>query len=87
MKKHDNHSRPEKYLVTDVMQCLHTHCDGRTLELETDLSELDLDSLELMESLFELENLYGKTLSNAELAALTTVEDIVKVFASPTTQL
>tara|TARA_B110000858_G_scaffold196515_1_gene255518 strand:+ start:24978 stop:25187 length:210 start_codon:yes stop_codon:yes gene_type:complete len=68
------------------MQCLRAHCDGRTFELETALSELDLDSLELMESLFELENLYGKTLSNAEIAALTTVEDIVKAFASPIIQ-
>lgn len=87
MKKPGEAFREDKQLVKDIMQCLCRQCDSRHFGLETALSELDLDSLKLMESLFELENLYGKALSNSELAALKTVEDIVKAFSSPTTQL
>jgi len=78
--------RSDEYLDTSVMQCLSKHCDGVSFDRKTALSELDLDSLDLIESLFELENYYGKTLSNAELASLATVEDLVKVFCSPTIQ-
>ncbi|MBL4582041.1 MAG: acyl carrier protein [Gammaproteobacteria bacterium] len=76
----------DKYPETCVMKCLAKHCDGKILDQKTALSELNLDSLDLMESLFELENYYGKTLSNAELASLATVEDVVKTFCSSTTQ-
>ncbi|PCI75080.1 MAG: hypothetical protein COB20_13640 [SAR86 cluster bacterium] len=72
--------------ATYVMQCLRRHCDGATVDRKTALSELNLDSLDLIESLFELENCYGKTLSNAELASLATVEDLVKAFCSSTIQ-
>ena len=76
--------RIDEHLVTSVRQCLREHCDGAIFDRETILSELNLDSLDLLESLFELENHYGKTLSNAELASLATVKDLVKVFASST---
>jgi len=78
--------RLDKHPDTSVMQCLRKRCDGATFDRKTALSELNLDSLDLIESLFELENCYGKTLSNAELASLATVEDLVKVFCSPTIQ-
>ena len=78
--------RMDEYLVASVMQCLREHCDGAIFDRETTLSELNLDSLDLLESLFELETHYGKTLSNAELASLVTVEDLVKVFASSISQ-
>ncbi|MBL4572774.1 MAG: acyl carrier protein [Gammaproteobacteria bacterium] len=75
-----------EYPATCVMQCLAKHCDGEIFDQKIALSELNLDSLDLMESLFELENHYGKTLSNAELASLVTVEDVVKAFCSSTIQ-
>jgi acyl carrier protein len=78
--------RLDDYSSTSVMQCLGKHCEVATLDRKTVLSELDLDSLDLIESLFELENCYGKTLSNAELASLETVEDLVKIFCLPTIQ-
>lgn len=74
----------DKYSDVGVMQCLRKHCDGANIDRKTALSELNLNSLDLIESLFELENRYGKTLSNAELASLATVEDLVAVFCSPT---
>lgn len=75
--------RLDECRLTSIMQCLRDHCDGATFDRETALSDLNLDSLDLIESLFELENIYGKTLSNAELASLVTVEDLVKAFATP----
>jgi len=62
------------------------HCDGVAFDRKTALSELNLNSLDLIEGLFELENCYGKVLSNAELASLVTVEDLIKVFCSSTIQ-
>lgn len=73
--------------VTHVMQCIRERCDEQNLDRDTVLSDLNLDSLDLIESLFELENYYGKTLSNAELAALAKVDDLVKAFSSPSVQL
>ena len=75
-----------EYPSTKVMQCLHKYGDEAIFDRKTALSELNLDSLDLIESLFELENHFGKTLSNEELASLATVEDIIKVFCSPTAQ-
>ncbi|MFT7470328.1 MAG: acyl carrier protein [Kiritimatiellia bacterium] len=76
--------RLDEYPEESVMQCLGKYCDGLSFDRKTELSELNLDSLDVIESLFELENCYGKTLSNAELASLVTVEDLVKAFSSPT---
>jgi len=78
--------RPTEDPVSGIVQCLGKHCDGLTFDRETCLSELNLDSLDLIESLFELENTYGITLTNSELASLVTVEDLVKVFCPPTIQ-
>ena len=78
--------RLNEYPASCVMQCLRKHCDGAIFDGKTALSELNLDSLDLIESFFELENCYGKTLSNAELESLATVDDLVKAFCSPTIQ-
>ncbi len=78
--------RLDKHPDTGVMQCLRKHCDGVAFDRKTALSELNLNSLDLIEGLFELENCYGKVLSNAELASLVTVEDLIKVFCSSTIQ-
>lgn len=64
----------------NVMQCLSKYCGGEVLSRGLALNELRLDSLDLIESLFELENYYGKSLSNAELASLVTVGDLVSAF-------
>lgn len=48
----------------------------------TALSALDMDSLEFIEGLFELERHFDRTLSNTELASLTTVEDLIQIFES-----
>ena len=85
-KSSDMGFRLDEYSATSVMQCLGKHCNGAIFDRRTALSELNLDSLDLMESLFELENCYEKTLSDAELASLETVEDVVKLFCLPTIQ-
>lgn len=47
---------------------------------KTRLEELPLDSLELIEMLYHLEQLTGTYLSNTELASLRTVGDVVLTF-------
>ncbi len=44
------------------------------------LSELDLGSLDLIEAIFELEQIYDKSLSNIELQSLSTIEDLILAF-------
>jgi acyl carrier protein len=78
--------REGDYKDRNVMQCLRQYCEGVKLDRKTVLSELNLDSLDLIEGLFELENYYGKTLSNTELASLTTVGDLEKAFCTPANQ-
>lgn len=65
-----------------VWKCLRKHCDVQIGDESTLLSELHLDSLELIECLFELEQECGIALNNAELASLITVEDLLEVFTS-----
>ena len=49
----------------------------------TPLADLGLDSLELIEAVFELEQQQGRSLSNAELAALITVDDFARLLDFP----
>lgn len=74
-----------EYPTTCVMRCLSKHGGETIFDQKTPLRELNLDSLDLIESLFELEQHYGKTLSNAELMALATVGDLIKAFDPITT--
>lgn len=54
----------------------------RRLDRSTPLSVLVSDSLDLIEGLFELEQRFGKTLSNAELRSLETLGDLIAVFGA-----
>ncbi len=76
-------ARVDEGPVTQLIQSLCKYNDGDNFSREMPLSDLNLDSLDLIESLFELENFYEKTLSHTELASLVTVEDLAKVFCPP----
>jgi len=65
-----------------VFLCLSKRCGGHTPDRNTPLKDLDLNSLDLIEGIYELENHYGETLSNAELAKLNTVADLVRAFGT-----
>ncbi len=52
----------------------------------TALRELCLDSLELVEVLFDLEQHTGRTLSNLELSSLVTLGDLIRFFSHPAEQ-
>jgi acyl carrier protein len=65
-----------------VIAYLHKYCATTTVGASTLLCELQLDSLDLIECLFELEQYYGKTLSNAEVASLATIEDLIEAFGT-----
>lgn len=65
----------------NIRRCLRRHCNLQIGDESRLLSDLRLDSLELIECVFELEQECGKTLNNAELAALLTVEDLLQAFS------
>lgn len=69
-----------------IWEFLAAHCAEQLVDESKLLSELELDSLQLLECLFELEQRCGRTLTNRELAALTTVADLIEVFTSQPTQ-
>ncbi len=66
-----------------VSHHLQRHFRDRIPDSTTSLSELYPDSLELIESLFELEQQTGKTLSNLELKSLKTLGDLIRFFSAP----
>lgn len=66
-----------------LFACMREHLGGETPRAHTRLSELQLDSLDLLELLFELEQHSGRTLDNRELAALRTVGDVMRYFGIP----
>lgn len=76
-----NLSRKDNFSAS-IRRCLRRHCNLQISDESMLLSELQLDSLELIECIFELEQECGKALNNAELAALTTVADLFKAFNS-----
>ena len=63
-----------------TLACLCSRFDGSVPSEATPLSELCLDSLELIEILFELERCSGLSLSNAELDELSNVGDLMRCF-------
>jgi len=88
----DRHLRfPRKLLNTDIDEAatvdvqgflserFHGELPARTAEL----SDLHLDSLDLVETLFELEQHTGRTLSNLELSSLSTLGDLIQFFSTP----
>ena len=66
-----------------VVRCLQKYYREDIPHSSTPISELRLDSLDLIEALFELEQIHDRTLSNLEIASLSTIEDLVRVFATP----
>jgi len=66
-----------------VNRCLQKYYGEEIPPSSTLISELCLDSLDLIETLFELEQIHDKTLTNFEIASLCTIEDLVRLFAVP----
>ena len=69
-----------------VNQYLQRRFQNRLPDSSTALSELYIDSLELVEALFDLEQRTGRTLSNLELSSLTTLGDLIRFFSHPAEQ-
>lgn len=78
MKNHNSDSSH-----ASVNRCLQKYYREEIPPSSTPISELHLDSLDLIETLFELEQIHDKTLTNFEIASLCTIEDLVRLFAVP----
>ena len=91
----DRHLRfPRKQINTgideaatvDVQGFLSMRFQGELPDEATALNDLHLDSLDLVETLFELEQHTGRTLSNLELSSLSTLGDLIRFFSPPARQ-
>ena len=76
-----NHSSDSSH--ASVNRCLQKYYGEEIPPSSTLISELCLDSLDLIETLFELEQIHDKSLTNFEIASLCTIEDLVRLFAVP----
>lgn len=72
--------------VRALLACIREYLGGEAPCAHTQLSDLPLDSLDLLELLFELEQHSGRTLGNRDLAALGTVGDVMRYFGIPVDQ-
>ncbi len=64
-----------------TMQLLARHtaeASRETVEMDSLIDELELDSLAMFEIVFELEECFGVELDEVELAAMKTVRDLVE---------
>lgn len=49
------------------------------LDTSLPLVDFDIDSLDIVESIFELEQLYGKSLTSVEIQSITTIDDLLRI--------
>ncbi len=76
----DTQSALSQATQSELRSYLRGQFRGSLPDEATLLSELDLESLELIEILFELEQRSGRILTNAEYAALSSVGELMGCF-------
>lgn len=72
---------------TKIVSILAAHLPGTDAAILSDrlqpLAELELDSLSILEVIYELEEYFGFELSEPQLQELTTINDLVRFFDHP----
>ncbi|MEX0618217.1 MAG: acyl carrier protein [Pseudohongiellaceae bacterium] len=71
------HKTVEASVYAELRAALGHGIPADGIQAETRLTELPLDSLSLLEVIYELENRFEVTVDESQLAALTTVNDLV----------
>lgn len=70
--------------VTATLEALLPNIDpSKDLNGLRPLAELELDSLSILEVIYELEDYFGFELSESQLQSLNTIDDLTKAFAKP----
>ena len=67
-----------------VLEGLKKVVNGKAVTLESNLKELGLDSLDVVDMLMDLEEKFGIEFENEEMMAFQVVNDIVKVIEKKT---
>ena len=67
-----------------VLEGLKKVVNGKEVTLESNLKELGLDSLDVVDMLMDLEEKFGIEFENEEMMAFQVVNDIVKVIEKKT---
>ena len=70
-----------------VLEGLKKVVNGKEVTLESNLKELGLDSLDVVDMLMDLEEKFGIEFENEEMMAFQVVNDIVNVLEKKTAQL
>jgi len=67
-----------------VIERLKKVVNGKEVSLESNLKELGLDSLDVVDMLMDLEEKFGIEFENDEMMAFTVVKDIVSAIENKT---
>ncbi|MBE6143608.1 MAG: acyl carrier protein [Erysipelotrichaceae bacterium] len=67
-----------------VLEGLKKVVNGKEVSLESNLKELGLDSLDVVDMLMDLEEKFGIEFENDEMMAFTVVKDIVSAIENKT---
>ena len=72
---------------TKIISILRAHIPDADAEMLSDrmrpLAEMELDSLSILEVIYESEEYFGFQLSEVELREMTTIDDLVRAFDKP----
>ena len=72
---------------TKIISILAAHLPDTDAAILSDrlqpLAELELDSLSILEVIYELEEYFGFELSEPQLQELTTINDLIRFFGRP----
>lgn len=73
---------------TEIVSILMKHLPNTEREALSDrlqpLAELELDSLSILEVIYELEDYFGFELSQSQIGKLTTLDDLIHAFEGST---
>lgn len=71
-------------IQAQVLESFKNVCKGKEVTLESNLKELGLDSLDVVDMLMDVEDKFGIEFDNDEMLALNTVADIIAAIEKKT---
>ncbi len=66
-------------VATKIKEIMSNHVDVKDATADTPLSQLDIDSLDLVEAMMEIESEFNVEFTNEEILSLKCFNDIVKL--------
>ncbi len=69
-------------LTNEVIASFSKTAKNKEITPESNIKDLGLDSLDIVDLLMDMEDKYGIEFENEEMASIVTVDDVVKAIAS-----